>query len=104
MIVKFKNLYLQKIFEGSEISGKPKYENIVITKFKKTVLKLALAENIKEIKLQKGLNFEGLKGDRKGYFSVRVDSKYRLIFTVEKDGKIEIKEIIMIHELSNHYK
>jgi len=104
MIVKFRNLYLQKLFEGSEIPGKPKYENIVITKFKKTVLKLVIAENIKEVKLQKGLNFEGLKGDKKGFFSVRVDLKYRLIFTLEKDGKLEITEIIMIHDLSNHYK
>lgn len=53
MIVKFKSLYLQKLFEGSEISGKAQYENSVITKFRKTVLKLTLAQNIKEVKLQK---------------------------------------------------
>jgi|SRR5690242_5133627 proteic killer suppression protein len=104
MIVKFKNLYLQKLFEGAEISGKPKFERDVILKYKKTVLKLALADNIREIKLQKGLNFESLKGDLKGYYSVRVDLKYRLIFTLEKDGSIEVSEIILIHQLSNHYK
>ncbi len=104
MVIKFKNLYLQKLFEGAEISGKPKYESSVVLRFKKTILKLALADNIREIKLQKGLNFESLKGDLKGYYSVRVDLKYRLIFTLEKEGRIEVSEIILIHELSNHYK
>lgn len=104
MVIKFKNLYLQKLFEGAEISGKPKYESCVVLRFKKTILKLALADNIREIKLQKGLNFESLKGDLNGYYSVRVDLKYRLIFTLEKEGRIEVSEIILIHELSNHYK
>lgn len=104
MIVQFKKLYLQKLFEGDDAPGKPKYEKAVIIKFKKTILQLQFAENIKEIKTQKGLNFEGLKGDLKGYFSVRVDYRYRLILTLDKDDKIEITEIIMIHDCTNHYQ
>ena len=84
--------------------GKPKYEKAVIIKFKKTILQLQFAENIKEIKTQKGLNFEGFKGDLKGYFSVGVNYRYRLILTLDKDDKIEITEIIMIHDWTNHYQ
>lgn len=104
MIVKFKNLYLQKLYEGDDVPGKPKYERVVITKFKKTILMLQYAESIKEIRTQRGLNFEGLKGDLKGYFSVRVDYRYRIILTFDKDDKIEITEIIMVHDLTNHYQ
>ena len=103
MIVKFKNFYLQKLFESEDVSGKPKYDKAVIIKFKKTILKLQFANSITEIRQQKGLNFESLKGDLKGYFSVRVDYNYRLILTIEKD-KIEISEIILIHFLTNHYQ
>ncbi|MNY71361.1 Plasmid maintenance system killer protein [compost metagenome] len=49
------------------------------------------------------LGFEALKGDRKGYFSVRVDYDYRLIFEVENDV-INIREVLIINELTNHYK
>ena len=104
MIVQFKKLYLQKLFEDNDVSGKPKYEKAVITKFKKTILMLQYAENIQEIKTQKGLNFEGLKSNTKDYFSVRIDYEYRLILTLNKEYKIEINEIIMIHDMTNHYR
>lgn len=104
MTVKFKNLYLQRLFEEDEIPGKPRYEKIVIAKFQKTIQKLEFAENIKELKTQKGLNFESLKGKLKGYFSVRIDLKYRLSLTLDKEDKIEINEIIMVHDLTNHYQ
>lgn len=54
MIVKFKKLYLQKLFEDEHVPGKPKYDNAVIIKFQKTIQKLEFADNIKEIKAQKG--------------------------------------------------
>ena len=104
MIVKFKNSYLQRLYEGDNFPGKPKYEKALITKFKKTILLMQYAENIKEVKKQKGLNFESLKGNLKGYFSVRVDYKYRLILTLDKDYRIEITEIIIVHDLTNHYQ
>ena len=72
--------------------------------FKKTVLKLKLAANIRDIKMQKGLSLEALKGDRKGYYSVRVDYSYRLILTIDKNETISITEVIMIHDLTNHYQ
>jgi proteic killer suppression protein len=102
MIVRFKTQYLQKLFEQGEISGKPKYNEEVLQKFRKTVLKLQYADNILDIKSLKSLNFEALKGKVKGLYSVRVDLKYRLLFRIEKDGIIA-EGIILIEELSNHY-
>lgn len=104
MIVQFKNAYLEKLFEAKPISGKPRYSSEVVMKFKKTILKLKYADNIRQIKDQRGLNFEALKGDRKGYFSVRVDYSYRLILTVDHNEKISITEILTVHDLTNHYQ
>ncbi len=70
MIVSFNNLYLQKVYEGKQVSGKPKYSTDVILKFKKTVLILQNTENIKELRKFRGLSFEALKGNYKGFFSV----------------------------------
>lgn len=49
-----------------------------------------------------GLNFEFLKGDLKGWCSVRVDLKYRLISGVESDHLITA-ETLIIEELTNYY-
>ena|SRR5690348_16930607 len=104
MIVTFNNSYLEKLFEDRPVTGKPRYSKAVINKFKKTVLMLQYAENLRELRQFKGLNFEALKGDRKGYHSVRVDKQYRLILSIGGDQLIEVNEILIIEDLSNHYE
>ena len=104
MVLQFNNVYLERLFEDRPVLGKPKCSNEVIIKFKKTVLKLKLASNIRDIKMQKGLSLEALKGDRKGYYSVRVDYSYRLILTIDKNETISITDVITIHDLTNHYQ
>lgn len=103
MVIKFNNGYLQKLFESKLKAAKPRYPQDVILKFKKTVLMLRNADSIKELRNFRGLNFEPLKGDYKGYYSVRVDLQYRLILGVEKDT-IMIKEVLVIEDLTNHYR
>ncbi|MBN9383411.1 MAG: type II toxin-antitoxin system RelE/ParE family toxin [Chitinophagaceae bacterium] len=104
MLVQFNNAYLEKIFEGKPISGKPRYSSEVGVKFKKTILKLKYADNLMEIKSLRGLNFEALKGELKGFYSVRVDYSYRLLLTIDKKDVITVAEILIIHDLTNHYQ
>ncbi|MBO9571497.1 MAG: type II toxin-antitoxin system RelE/ParE family toxin, partial [Chitinophagaceae bacterium] len=95
--------YLEKIYSGKYVSGKPRYNNETVIRFKKTVLMLRLADNISGIRKLKGLNFESLKGDFKGFYSVRVDLKYRLILSLEK-GNLVVEDVLIIEDLTNHYK
>lgn len=104
MIIKFNNTYLEKLYESKSVPGKPKYSSEVIVKFKKTILKLQLIDSIRELSAYRGLNFEALKGDLKGFYSVRVDYQYRLILSIEIDESIFIKEIVVIEDLTNHYQ
>jgi len=103
MLVRFNNAYLQKIYEGKQTTGKPKYSQDVILKFKKTILMLQHVGSINELRNFRGLNFEGLKGDFKGFYSVRVDLGYRLILRVEK-GSVVITDVLIIEDLTNHYR
>ena len=103
MIIQFNNAYLQKLFEGKQVSGKPKYSQDVIQKFKKTVLVLMNTESIRELRNFRGLNFEALRGDFKGYYSVRVDLQYRLILSIEK-GSVVVTDILVIEDLTKHYQ
>ena len=104
MLTRFNNHYLQNIFENKPVTGKPRYSSDVIQKFKKTVLKLQFADNIRELRKFKSLNFESLKGNLKGYYSVRVDKQYRLILSIDEDKAITISEILIIEDLSKHYE
>ena len=104
MIIEFKNAYLEKLFEGRPVPGKPKYTHEVVGRFKKTILKLQFIDSLQELSKHKGLNFESLKGNYKGFYSVRVDKGYRLILTIDRSGLVHISEVISVHELSNHYQ
>lgn len=103
MLVKFENDYLENLFIGKPLKGKPKYSDVVVSKFKKCVLILKNIENSMELSKFRGLNFETLKGNKKGLYSIRVDDGYRLEFSLESDI-ILLTEIAIIEELSNHYK
>lgn len=103
MEVHFNNAYLEKLYAGLPVSGKPRFSDGVIEKFRKKVLILQHAEGSAELRQIHGLNFEALKGDKKGLYSIRVDLKYRLEFLIEKDT-ITLHEIVLIEDLSNHYR
>lgn len=103
MEVYFNNSNLEKLYEGLPLSGKLRYNKEVIEKFRIKVELLKNAENTNELRAIRSLNFEALKGDKKGLYSIRVDLKYRLEFTIEKN-RIQLSEIIFIEDLSNHYR
>ena len=94
---------MQNLFEGKPVTGKPKYQGEVITKFKKTILILQYASSLNELKRLNVLNFEGLRGDMKGFYSVRVDKKYRLILRIEREMMVTITEVLIAEDLTNHY-
>ncbi|HEY6975838.1 MAG TPA: type II toxin-antitoxin system RelE/ParE family toxin [Chitinophagaceae bacterium] len=85
------------------VKGKPIYSKEVIIQFKKTVLKLEQIENTTQLRQLKSLNFEALRGDKKGLYSVRVNKQYRLEFKIETDS-ITLVEIALIERLSKHYE
>ena len=62
-------------------------------------------ESIDDLKQFRSLNFEVLKGDRKGEFSIRLNIQYRLIFRIEKERNGDfVIELIVLNEISKHYE
>lgn len=61
------------------------------------------ARRIEDLFPMKGLNYEALKGKRKGQESVRCNDAWRLIFRSSPiDGSIIITNIELL-EISHHY-
>jgi plasmid maintenance system killer protein len=102
MLIVIENDYLAQLY-GDVAKGKPKFSKDVIEKFKKKVNLMKNVANLTELRKIGGLNFEALSGDFKGKHSVRVDLKYRLILRIEKD-KISVEDIIVVEDLTNHYR
>ena len=103
MLIRFRNPYLENLYAGKPVKGKPIYSKEVILQFKKIVLRIEQADNSNQLKQFRSLNFEALKGTKKGLFSVRVNKQYRLEFKLD-DDKITLTEIVIIEQLSKHYE
>lgn len=103
MVIKFNDAYLEKLYSGKPVKGKPVFSNEVVIQFKKTILKLEQVDNTAQLRQFRSLNFEALKGNKKGLYSVRVNKQYRLEFKIENEH-ITLVEIILIEELSKHYE
>jgi len=103
MLVKFSNSFLERLYTNKETKGKPVYSKEVTLQFKKTVLRIEQAESSMQLRQFRSLNFEALKGDKKGLYSVRVNKQYRLEFRLEND-QVTLVEIVLIEELSKHYE
>ena len=102
MNIKFNSQYLSDLSESLKVGGKPKFSKSVIIGFKAVLKTIKLVESSQDLYRFKGLHFEKLKGNLAGYHSVRVDKKYRLIFSIEQD-EILVQEIAVIEDLTNHY-
>jgi toxin HigB-1 len=103
MNIVFNDDYLESLYAGEEVPGKPRYDEVVIKKFRKTILLLLNIENVAQIQQFKGLNFERLRGDLNDFCSVRVDKKYRLILSVHGEDFLKA-EMLTVEELTNHYQ
>ncbi|MDX2190063.1 MAG: type II toxin-antitoxin system RelE/ParE family toxin [Bacteroidota bacterium] len=101
MVITFEDEYLEFLYSGTILKGKPKFSQEVVKKFIKTIDIIKYVENTNKLHEFKGLNFEALKGNLKGKYSVRVDYHYRMIFRIEQD-KMIVEEIVVIERLSNH--
>lgn len=66
----------------------------------KTMAKMRAVNIVSELGCNKSLNYEQLKGNLKGFSSVRIGyrSKYRLLFTEHEDGIL-----IKLIEINEHY-
>jgi proteic killer suppression protein len=80
--------------------GKQKFSTEVLKQFKKRVDLLIEITKLEELRKFRGLNFEFLKGNRKGQCSLRLNDQYRLIITIIDEKTVQV---ILINEISKHY-
>ncbi len=68
--------------------------------YQKKVNILISITGLNELYSFRSLNFEALKGNREGQYSIRLNKQYRLLFRINKNEELEI----IIIEISKHYE
>ena len=105
MFIEFDKDYLRELFEQGRTSDKKhRYQPEVIKGYQKAVASLKRAINVEMLYRLNSLNYEVLKGDKKGISSVRINPPYRLEFTVRDVMNEHIITVCRLLDISNHYK
>ena len=105
MFIEFDKDYLRELFEQGRTSDKKhRYQPEVIKGYQKGVASLKRAINVEMLYRLNSLNYEVLKGDKKGISSVRINRQYRLEFTVRDVVNEQIITVCRLLDISNHYK
>jgi proteic killer suppression protein len=105
MEISFKDSKLSDLYEGKKVKDKHyRYSSELINQYIKTIRKLDSITKIEQLYQYTSLNYEKLKGNLKGYSSVRINKQYRLIFEeiLSEEEPFEVK-LLAIEEISNHY-
>lgn len=104
MVVVFEKTYLRELFEtGSVTDKKHRFQPDIVKRYQKRIEMLKAAPTKETLFQFRSLNFEALSGDKAGLYSIRVNDKYRVEFTLNTDDKHPTITICNIVELSNHY-
>ncbi len=104
MIVEFEKEYLRDLYTKGNCSDKKhRFRPDVIKRYKRGIDYLKWTSRKEDLFRINSLNFEALKGDKLGLFSIRANDQYRIEFRISENAEDQILTICSIVELSNHY-
>ncbi|MBT4082133.1 MAG: plasmid maintenance system killer protein [Gammaproteobacteria bacterium] len=92
MIISFKDQATEDIFDG--INSKVARKVCPQTLWRSASRKLDQLDSvqlIEELKIPTGNRLEGLSGDRKGQYSIRINDQYRVCFKWDEKGPYDVE-------------
>ena len=106
MKVEFEKAYLRDLYEtGKTADKKHRFQPQVVNGYVKCVRILHRAMRMEDLFVIKSLNYERLRGDKKGLSSVRINDQYRLEFReIANPNSAHGVEICSLTDITNHYK
>lgn len=106
MNVEFEKGYLAELYEkGKTDDKKHRFQPQVVNGYLKCVKALVNATRMEDLYTFRALNYEKLKGDKKGLSSLRINDQYRLEFReIPNKSNQVIIEICSLVDITNHYK
>jgi len=87
MITSIANKTTQDIYDGISSKKARKIPEFLHNKARRLMDQLETAAELKDMKIPPGNNFEALSGDLAGFFSVRINKQWRVIFKWDDQQK-----------------
>ena len=102
MEIVFQKDYLSDLYYTGKTSDKQhRFQPEIVRKYVRVVGILEAVSRMEDLFRFNSLNFEALDN---GYYSVRIDYHYRLVFQMEaKPGEV-LLSICKLEDITNHYK
>lgn len=97
MIISFGNQATADLFNGIKSRESRKLPSEITKIALKKLDILNAAEQLDELKVPPGNRLEALKGNLKGYYSIRINNQWRIIFQWD-NGKVSQVQIIDYHD------
>ena len=103
MVVEYEQDYLQELYDKGKCKNKKyRFQPQVVQKYQKRIDTLMSATGIEDLFVFNSLNFEALDN---GYYSIRIDHHYRLLFKLrEGDNSEKVLTVCIITDITNHYQ
>lgn len=102
MVIEYEKDFLQELYEKGKCRNKKyRFQPQIVQKYQKRIDTLTGATCIEDLYVFNSLNFESLDN---GFFSIRIDYHYRLIFSIRTEGKEKVLTICTISDITNHYQ
>jgi len=96
MIINFKHKLTKNLFEDKETRDTSRLPPSLRRAARRKILYLHDAAELNDLRAPPGNRLEQLKGDLRGYFSIRVNDQWRLIFRWH-EGNVTDLELIDYH-------
>jgi proteic killer suppression protein len=97
LIISFGNKSTADLFNGIESREARKIPSQITKIALKKLDMLNAAEQLDELKIPPGNRLEALKGNLKGYYSIRINNQWRIVFQWH-NGKVSQVQIIDYHD------
>ena len=96
MLTSFANQLAEDLFYDRKSRETRRFPNELRRVARRKLLYLHEAANLSDLKVPPGNRLEALKGDLRGYYSIRINDQWRLVFRWNR-GQAEDVQIVDYH-------
>ena len=97
MIESFGDKATEELFHGTQTKRTRKIPNEIIKSALRKLDMLNAASKLDDLRVPPGNRLEALKGDLKGFYSIRINNQWRIIFCWSNDSAQDVR-IVDYHE------
>ena len=91
MILSFGDTSTEDLYHGRPTARARRYPAIIIPAALRKLDMLARAHDLIDLRAPPGNRLEALKGDREGFYSIRINDQWRICFRFEADGVHDVE-------------